>query len=298
MSEISTSKELPVLGFIGLGAMGGPMACNLSKAGYDLYAYDVRSEAVAACVAAGATAVESAEAVAPHSDVVLISLPTSAIFVEVAETVLLSQARPQQIFIDLGTTTAAETRRLATAFAEKGAVLIDAPLSGGSQGAEAGTLHIFIGGDERAVTACRPILEVLGDPDRVVYCGPSGSGQVVKGVNQLAMGLGAAAYLEAVAFGVRAGVDPTAISQAVGGASGWRADVDQITRRVGAGTAEGVYVKFPELPYFLDEAQAQGFELPLTEALFAFCDVAPREWRDNMNRPTVSFWHELLHRGR
>lgn len=284
------------LGFIGLGAMGGPMAINLLQAGYPLIGYDLDNAALARCVAAGARAAREPSQLVDQADIILTSLPSSAVFVSVAETTLLPHIRAGQILIDLGTTEGREIRRLAATFADKGATLIDAPLSGGEGGAKAGNLRIFVGGDEAVVNQCRPILEVIGDPERVVYCGQSGSGQTVKGVNQLAMGLGAAAYLEAVAYGVRVGVDPAAIEQAVGGETGWRNDIVNITKRIMADSAEGIVVKFPELPYFLNEANAQNIPLPLTTALFEFLDSEPRNWRDNMQRPTVSFWHTLLNR--
>jgi len=288
--------NLPTIGFIGLGQMGGPMARNLVQAGYQVTAFDVVAERLAATVADGAVAAQSAAEAVDSGEVVLTSLPSSQVWVQVAEADLLSQARPGQIFIDLGTTTGSETRRLATALDQKGATLIDAPVSGGPAGSTTGTLRIFVGGEAAAVTRCRPILAVLGDPERVVYCGPSGTGQVVKGVNQLAMGLGAAAYLEAIAFGVSAGVDPTAIRQAVGGPDGWRGYFDQLAQRVIDDQAETVWVKFPELPYFLAEADEHHFPAPLTQALFEFLAAGPRDWADNMNRPTVSFWHQLLQR--
>ena len=289
---------VPTLGFIGLGAMGGQMARRLLGAEHRLVAFDIDAERLAACVGAGAWAAESAVDAVQRSQVVLTSLRSSAVFVEVAEESLVPNARPGQVFIDLGTTEAPETRRLAAALAARGATLLDAPVSGGPGGSQSGTLRIFVGGDEAAYRRCRPILEVLGDPERIVYCGPSGCGQVVKGVNQLAMGLGDAAYLEAIAFGVRAGADPEAIRQGVGGDEGWRAHFAALAKRVLDGTAETCWVKFPELPYFLAEAREKGFEPPLTRALYEFCRAAERSYRDNMGRPTVSFWHELMTRPR
>jgi hypothetical protein len=80
----------------------------------------------------------------------------------------------------------------------------------------------------------------------------------------------------------------------VGGDESWRAHLAQIAQHILKGTPEKADVKFPELPYFLAEAEAQGFDLPLTEILLTFCDAGSRDWRDNMGRPTVSFWHELI----
>jgi hypothetical protein len=82
----------------------------------------------------------------------------------------------------------------------------------------------------------------------------------------------------------------------VGGDESWRAHLAQITQHILKGTPEKADVKFPELPYFLAEAETQGFDLPLTETLFTFCDAGSRDWLDNMGRPTVSFWHELINR--
>jgi 3-hydroxyisobutyrate dehydrogenase-like beta-hydroxyacid dehydrogenase len=289
-------NRLPPLGFIGVGAMGGAMARNLLSAGYPLIAFDISAERLDAIVAAGAERGETAPDVVRRSTVVLTSLRSSAIFVEVAEQHLVPNARPGQVFIDLGTTAPPETRRLAAAFAAKGATLLDVPVSGGPHGIETHTLRMFAGGDEGAFARCRPIIEAIGGPNHVVHCGPSGSGQIVKGVNQLAMGLGDAAYMEALAFGIRAGVDPKAIRQAVGGDDGFRRHFAAIADRVIEGKGEGLWVKFPELPYFLAEAREKGFPLPLTEALHAFLSAVEPRWRDNMLRPTVSFWHEVLTR--
>ena len=286
----------PFLGFIGLGAMGGPMCRNLVKAGYSVACHDIDPERLAACTAAGAAAAGSSPEVVERSEVVLTSLRSSAIWVEVAESELVPNAREGQVFIDLGTVAPPETRRLASAFREKGAWLVDSPVSGGPQGSETGTLRMFVGGEEEVVRRCRPILEVLGDPERVVYCGLTGAGQVVKGVNQLAMGLADAAYLEAIAFGVRAGVDPAAMRQAVGGDEGWRGHFAMLAQRVADGEAEHSWVKFPELPYFLSEADERGTPVPLTQALFDFCDAGDKSYADNMGRETVSFWRELMAR--
>ena len=295
MTDAARGK--PALGFVGLGAMGGAMAGKLLKAGYPLVCFDVNRERIALCAAEGAVAAESVEGAGEECDFVLTSLPSSEVFVEVAGGSLLPRARAGQVFVDLGTTTPPDTRRLAAAFEAKGAALVDAPVSGGPEGARRGNLHIFVGGPPSVVERCMPILRVLGDEERIVCCGPSGCGQVVKGVNQLAMGLGAAAYLEAAAFGVLAGVSAEALLRAVGGDESWRKHFASIAGQVARGKGEQILVKFPELPYFLQEAEAKGIRLPLTEALYSFCKSGERKFRDNMNRATVSYWHELLTRG-
>lgn len=288
------SQQLPTIGFIGLGNMGGRMAKNLHNAGYSLIGYDIEAAKCEALAAIGATAAQDTAEVVKNSDVIMTSLRSSDIFSSVAEEHLIPNARDGHVFIDLGTTEVEKTRDLGTRLAEKGATLIDAPVSGGPHGSETGTLRIFVGGDAAVVKKCRPILEVLGEPKYVVYCGLSGSGQIVKGVNQLAMGLGDAAFMEAVAFGVRAGVDPTAIREAVGMGNGWRGQFDRIAKRIIEGEGGTLVIKYPELPYFLAAAEAAGFEIPLTEALYEFCKAGNYEMLDNMNRPARSFWRTLI----
>ena len=288
------SQQLPTIGFIGLGNMGGRMAKNLYNAGYPLIGYDIDTAKRDTLAAMGATAGKDSNAVVKNSDVILTSLRSSDIFCSVAEQHLRPNAREGHVFIDLGTTEVEKTRDLAVSLAEKGAALIDAPVSGGPQGSETGTLRIFVGGDAAIVEKCRPILEVLGEPKYVVYCGSSGSGQIVKGVNQLAMGLGDAAFMEAMAFGVCAGVDPEAIREAVGMGAGWRGQFDRIAKRIIDGAGGTLVIKYPELPYFLQAAEAVGFEIPLTEALYEFCKKGNYEMFDNMNRPSRSFWRTLI----
>ena len=290
------SQQLMRIGFIGLGNMGGRMAKNLHNAGYPLIGYDIDAAKCTALAATGATTGQDAAEVVKNSDVVMTSLRSSDIFSSVAEQHLIPNARGGHVFIDLGTTEVEKTRDMATVFAEKGATLVDAPVSGGPQGSETGTLRIFVGGDAATVERCRPILEVLGEPKYVVYCGPSGCGQIVKGVNQLAMGLGDAAFMEAMAFGVCAGVDPTAIREAVGMGDGWRGQFDRIAKRIIDGDGGTLVVKYPELPYFLAAAEASEFEIPLTKALYEFCKKENYEMFDNMNRPSRSFWRTLTKR--
>ena len=297
MMKSQHATQLPTLGFVGLGNMGSRMARNLLNAGYPLIGYDSVSEKREALVTAGALAANNAADVAKQSDVVLTSLRSSDVFVDIAENAFLPHARNGHIFIDMGTTEASETRRLAAAFAEKGATLIDAPVSGGPHGSETGTLRIFVGGEAAAVEKCRQLLEILGESQHVVYCGPRGAGQIVKGVNQVAMGLGAAAFMEAMAYGVRAGIEPTAIRQAIGMGDGWRGQFDSIAKQILDGKGNTLVVKYPELPYFLAEAAAAGFEMPLTQALYEFCQKGDYEMLDNMNRASRSFWHELTKQG-
>ena len=285
----------PTIGFIGLGAMGGPMATNLLAAGYSVTAYDPDAERLGEMAVQGADPTADAAEAVRAGEIIMTSLPNSATFVEVADRALLPEARREQTFIGLGTVEPGEVRRLAPEFEARGARLLDVPVSGGPHGARDGTLRMFAGGEREVFDACRPVLEVLGDPERIVYCGPSGTGQVVKGVNQMAAGLSNAAFLEAAVFGVLGGADPDAIRRGIGGESGWRGAFNSIAERVVAGEAEYVGVKHGQLPYFLAEAEENGFELPLARALHAFCEGAPEIVRE-ANRMSPSFWRELTER--
>lgn len=286
-----TAANKPLLGFVGLGDMGGHMVRNLIAGGYEVLVFDLEPARMAAC--SGARSAAGVAEIVAQAEVVMTSLPSSDIFVKLADEALVPNARTGQVFIEFGTTTPPELRRLATAFATRGAELVDAPVSGGPNGAAEGSLYVFVGGDAATVERCRPLLQIVGDPAKTTYCGPSGAGQVVKGVNQLMMALGNAAYLEAVAFGVRAGVDAEVIQQALGNEGRWRRDLNSIAKAAVAGRAEDQGVKFRELPYFLRAAQDAGFALPLTEVLYAYCDKGERVAVDD-KRDAPSYWHELM----
>jgi 3-hydroxyisobutyrate dehydrogenase-like beta-hydroxyacid dehydrogenase len=284
------------LGFLGLGAMGGPMARHLLAAGHRVHVFDLSPERLAAVVRAGGIPASDARAVVQAAAVVFTSLPTNEIFLSVAAQTLLPHARTGQVFVDLGTTVPFETRRLAAAFAAVGATLLDVPVSGGSTGAEKGRLRMFVGGDEAAFHRLRPLLETMGGAEKITYCGPSGCGQIAKGVNQLKSALGTAAMVEALAFAVRAGVPAETIAAAFGaGSPGEASGIVKYAQAIAANPDAHFGVKFRELPYYLAEAQAGGFPLPLTAALHAFCDRGARVVTDD-GLPAPSFWRELRDR--
>jgi len=272
------------------------MARNLCRANHEVVGYDLDAQRLAQAQTAGVRPAEGVGEVVADCPVVLTSLRSSEAWVELAETEFVPRARSGQVFIDMGTVAPPQTRRIAAALAAKGAALVDAPVSGGPAGAEGGTLRIFVGGDPAVVAQVRPILDVLGDTERVVYCGPSGSGQVVKGCNQLAMGLADAAYMEALSFGVAQGIDPQMIAQGVGGGEGWREHFAGIAEQVIAGRGDLCETKYPELPYYLEEANEKQLAMPLMRALYAYGVGFPKNIPDCMGRPTIALWQALLGR--
>lgn len=290
-------KNKRTVGIIGLGTMGGSMVRHIAAVTTRLYVYDRSPEALAAAVGNGGTAAESVTDLVAHVDVVCTSLPDFHVFVQVAQDELLPAAREGQLFVDFGTTKATETVRLATAFAERGARLVDAPVSGGGGGAQAGTLRVFAGGRPEDVEAVRPILEAVGDPARVVYCGPSGQGQAMKVVNQLGMGLVNAAVLEAASFGTRAGLDLQAMEHAIGGQGGFRGLFSAVLQQIADGAGEDVGIKYGQLAAFGEEAGCMDHRLPISEALLEFCRDAELVTVE-AGRPSPSLWRELTGRRR
>lgn len=284
---------LPTLGFIGLGEMGGPMVRNLLRAGYSVIGYDIDDGRQRELMAAGMIGASDVPDAVRQCDVIATSLPSSSSWIEVTTDFILPIVRTGQILIDFGTVMPMQTRRLAALFTARGAQAIDAPVSGGRQGAENARLYIFVGGSEAAVKECLPILAVVGGKDHITYCGQAGNGQVVKGVNQLMMGLVSAAYLEAISFGVNAGVSAEIVRDAVSGDGVFRSDFRRFAEQVACNAGAGVSVKFRELPYFLEAASEQGFRLPITKTVREFCEKGEYVVIDD-HRQAPSYWHELL----
>ena len=212
---------MDTVGFIGLGIMGGPMAANLVKAGYPVVGYNLHPEAVERLVAAGGRGASSvAEAVA-DADVVITMLPDSPDVEGVAlgDDGVFAHARKDLLFIDASTIRPDVSARLAAQGTERGVRVVDAPVSGGEQGAIEGTLSIMVGGDPVHFEAARPILEAVGRT--VVHVGPPGSGQTVKAANQLIVAGTIELVAESIVFLEAHGVDmPAAIEVLAGGLAG------------------------------------------------------------------------------
>ena len=215
------------VGFIGLGTMGRHMAANLQRAGHELVVHDVRREAAAPHISLGATWADTPAQAAQTVEVVFTSLPGPAEVEAVAlgETGLLQAMQPGSAWFDLTTNAPALVRRLHPLFAERCVHLLDAPVSGGPRGAETRRLALWVGGDEAVFQAYRPVLEAIGD--QPFYVGPIGAGSVAKLVHNCAGYTIQSALAEVFTLGVKAGVDPVALFQAVRqGASGRRRTFD------------------------------------------------------------------------
>ena len=201
------------IGFIGLGNMGGPMARNLLKAGHDLVVYDIDEAKTSEHREMGAAWAASPEEVARQAPVVLTSLPGPA---EVEEVALGPQGlvlglQPGAVYADLSTGSPSRVRQVAERIEALGAHMLDAPVSGGTLGAEAGTLAVMVGGDEEVFEAVRPVFEAIGTG--VSYVGPIGAGTVAKLVHNSISLTTRIVVQEGMTLAVKAGVAPGVMLQ-------------------------------------------------------------------------------------
>lgn len=205
------------IGLIGLGYMGKPMARNLAAAGAKMTVHNRSRASVDELVAEGMAPASSAKDVAEASDIIITMLTdtTAVQAVMTGSEGVMAGLSAGKLVIDMGTTKVPDTRALAEFAAEKGAMYVDAPVSGGTIGAENGTLTIMAGGDEDAFARAQPVLAVLGE--RITHVGPVGTGQVAKAANQVIVGLNIGAVAEALALARRAGADPAKVREALSG---------------------------------------------------------------------------------
>ena len=188
---------MATIAFIGLGNMGAPMARNLLASGHRLTVYDISPHAMATLTAAGATGAENIATAANGSDFVISMLPAGEHVRQVylGPAGAIAAASPGTILIDCSTIAVATAREVNAAASAAGLDMLDAPVSGGVAGAEAGALTFMVGGEERAVAAAEPILRVMGKA--VIHCGGPGNGQAAKICNNLILGISMIAVCEA-----------------------------------------------------------------------------------------------------
>jgi 3-hydroxyisobutyrate dehydrogenase len=211
---VTSSGAGPIVrvGFIGLGNMGGPMCSHLARAGFDVTAFDLSSDALDRVVAAGAARGASAVDCARGVDALITMLPAPPHVESVLLGVggVIGALEPGAVAIDMSTSSVAVGSRVVEAARERGTHppidVLDAPVAGQSIGAQAGTLAIYVGGDAEVFARARPLFDVMGDPARVFHLGPHGSGYTVKLLLNLMWFIEAVAVGEVLTVGVRAGV--------------------------------------------------------------------------------------------
>jgi 3-hydroxyisobutyrate dehydrogenase len=214
------------IAFIGLGNMGGPMARNLVKAGHSLFVFDVVKTNVDALIAVGATAATSARHAASQAELVITMLPSSPHVksVYLGEDGVLAGAANGITLIDSSTIDPQSAREVAAAAAKHGNPMADAPVSGGTGGAEAGTLTFMVGATADQFAAIKPILASMGK--NIVHCGDSGTGQVAKICNNMLLAISMIGTAEAMNLGASLGIDPKVLAGIINTSSGrcWSSD--------------------------------------------------------------------------
>ena len=258
-------NEPSILGFIGLGTMGGRMCRNLArKSGRPVIGYDTVSERIADCAGAGVRAGASVSEVAARADMVFICVPGEPQVRQVCfgSDGLIAQARAGQTVVDMSTATVEVAREVAAALAEKGADFADAPVARGVPAAESGALAITVGASEEVLARIDPYLRCMGTD--VSHCGGVGTGQVMKLMNNMLLFQTVSALAETMAIATRAGVDRTKVFEILS-----RGSADSYAmRRHGACMASGDYPddRFPttyslkDLRYALDLAERTGVD--------------------------------------
>lgn len=208
------------IGFIGLGVMGKSMALNILKAGYELTVFDVVKENVEELVSKGAKSGVTPADVATQSDVIMTSLPNASIVEQVflGENGILEGAKEGTVYVDLSSITPKSIRHINEIAAKKSVFVVDAPVSGGAEGAEKGTLTIMAGGEKTILDKVLPVLNCIGK--EITHVGNVGAGDTVKAVNNLLLGANMVAVAEALVLGKKAGLDPDIMFDIISKSSG------------------------------------------------------------------------------
>ena len=209
----------PPLGFIGVGVMGHPMAKHLLAKGHAVLAYDRSDKALGAIVEAGAQRASGIAEVVDRAEIVFTSLPTPAVFTEVALGAGgVKDGKAVKVMVDLSTVGSRAMRAAAAGLAEKGIALVDAPVSGGAAGAQKATLAVMVAGDPQAVARVQGLLELFG---KLFMVGPqAGQAQLLKLLNNMLSSTAFAITSEAFVAGVRGGLDPAVMMAAINAGSG------------------------------------------------------------------------------
>ncbi|MFQ5913410.1 MAG: NAD(P)-dependent oxidoreductase [Nitrospinota bacterium] len=253
-----------VIGFIGTGIMGRPMALNLLKKGFRLHVYNRTREKAREVVDAGGVLKASPREAAETSDII-ITIVTDTPDVKAVlfgEKGVIHGARKGQTVIDMSTISPEATRDFAARLAEAGVDMLDAPVSGGELGAIQGTLTIMAGGDAEVFGRCRPVLEAMGT--RITHVGRTGSGQIVKACNQIMCAVNQIAVSEALSLCYRAGIDLNEMHQVVTGGAGNSWALDKLGRKVIDGDLQPAFmVRLIQKDLNIVSELARGLNLPL-----------------------------------
>ncbi|MGI5898702.1 MAG: NAD(P)-dependent oxidoreductase [Christensenellales bacterium] len=279
----NAANDIKTVGFIGLGRMGSPMAMNLIKGGYSLLVYDLIPQAMAPLAEAGAKAASSIAELTQNSDAIITILPADREILDVyaGPGGIIESAAGPKLCIEMTSAMGSTLKHVAQLAQEKGALLsfVDAPVSGGVDGAVAGTLTIMSAGEEDDVRRARPLLEAMGK--NIFFAGKLGDGKTVKMINQLLNAVNTAVAAEAMYLAKRLNVDIGLMLEIVGKSSGnsWvmQGNVPKfmLPKKYDAGFKLGLMTK--DLALSLDESIKQGIDLPIA-------GQALREYRQTIEK--------------
>ncbi len=293
-----SDAALPVVGFIGLGNMGAPMSANVLKAGYRLFVNDVRREAAASLLQAGALWADTPSALAAQCDVIFSCLPSMSVIEAVAlgPGGILEGIRPGSAYFEMSTNSLELARRLHAAFAERGAHMLEAPISGGATGAVRGRLAVWAGGDKAAFDRFEPVLKAMADQSR--YIGAFGAGLVTKLAHNCAAGAINALLAEVVTMAVKAGAEPLALFEALRqGTIGRRRTFDGLADQFLPGDYSETHAPLRILhkDMMLATGLARELGVPMRVSEIALADIveaANRGWSERDCRSAMSLQQE------
>jgi len=258
------------IGFIGLGIMGKPMSRNLLKAGYSLVVLDLKQSAMDELVSAGAVKASTPAEVAERCELIITMLPNSPEVREVClgNDGLIMGIRPGSVLVDMSSISPIVSRELSQVLAEKGAEMLDAPVSGGEPKAIEGTLSVMAGGKKEIFDRCYPVLKAMASS--VVHTGAIGAGNTTKLANQIIVALNIAAMSEAMVLASKAGVEPELVYQAIRGGLAGSTVLDAkaplvMDRKFKPGFRINLHIK--DLRNALDTSHEIGVPLPLTSSV-------------------------------
>lgn len=267
-----TEKE--AIGFIGLGSMGSRMAERILNGGYPVTVYNKTKEKTESFVRRGAQAAETPRDLATRSDLILCSVSDDAAVraVMLGRDGVLTGARDGAIIVNLSTVSPTTSRELAQAGGERGASMIDAPVSGSTPQAEQGSLAIFVGGEQDSYQHVKPVLELLGK--QIFYMGPSGAGSIMKLVVNTLLGVGLQAIAEAIALGEKAGLHKNRLLDTLGQtaviAPGHKGKLANALRDEYPMTF-GLHLMYKDFGLILDEAAELSVPMPATAVARQIC---------------------------
>ncbi len=286
------------IGFIGLGTMGGSMAYNALDGGNEMVVHDINSASATRHLEAGATWADTPREVAEQSEIVFTSLPgpTEVEAVALGEAGIMEGMSAGKVYFDLSTSTPGMIRKIHAEAAALGIEVLDAPVSGGPRGAASRNLAIWVGGDKDVFDRCKPVLDTIGD--KAYYVGPIGSGAVAKLVHNCAGYVFQAAMAEVFTMGVKAGVEPLALWEAVRkGATGRRGPFEGMAEHLLPGKFDppDFALKLARKDVDLAVSVGREFDVPMRLANLALMEMTEainRGWGDRDSRVAMLLQEE------